>query len=146
MAIRKREGNRPDRRIANAGSINDVTLNALAGRVTYVGSANHKLSPGDYGFVPPTNPRPSKSACDDIRSILLEEASALFYEGIKRGMVSNFTSSSVPKYVWAVDSKNQVYEAKTNARHETSYHGYRLGENEKTMREWILKEWHKRCQ
>ena len=146
MSIRKREGNRPDRRIASANSIDDVILKALANRVTYVGSANHKSKPGNYGFLPPTNPRPSKSLCDDIRTILLEEAKALFYEGIKRGMVSCFPSADIPKYVWAVDSDNQVYEAKTNPRLETGYHGYRLGENEKTMREWILREWHKRCQ
>lgn len=145
MAIRKREGKRPDRRIATADSIDDVTLKALVDRVTYVGSANHKSKPGDYGFIPPTNPRPSKSLCDDIGTVLLEEAKALFSAGIMRGMVSNFTSGSVPKYVWAVDDQEQVYEAKTNPRHETVYHGYRLGEDEKAMRDWILKEWKQRC-
>ena len=103
MSTRKREGNRPDRRILDATASTDAARRALALRVWYVGSANHKLKPGDYGFVPSHNPRPSKSVCDDLRSVSLQEASELFNRGIMLGMFSVLSSVGVPKYVWAVD-------------------------------------------
>jgi len=146
MSIRSRQGNRPDRRIAKVGAYDALALNALAKRVRYVGSSVHKLKPADYGFVPPTNPRPSKSPCDDRRIVKLSEAQALLKAGINAGMVSAFTGDGgVPKYVWAVDEDNQVYEAKTKPGKESDYHGYRLGEDEHAMRVLILAEWKRRC-
>lgn len=141
-----REGNRPDRRIVPAGDIAPEELKALLERVRYGGSALHKLRPGDYGFVPPNNPRPSKTPCDEIRPVLKDEASSLFRLGIELGMVSRFQPGEVPKYVWAVDGDGEVYEAKTRATHEVEYHGYRLGEDEKQMRSIVIREWDRRCQ
>jgi hypothetical protein len=121
-------------------------LAALAAKLRYVGDGNHKLRPGDYGFVPSHNPRPSKSPCDDVRPILRNEASALFRRGIALAMVSEFISDGVPKYVWAVDENNEVYEAKTKPEREVDYHGYRIGDDEKDMRRYILDIWRQRCQ
>jgi hypothetical protein len=145
MAIRKREGNRPDRRLADEAAVNAATRQRLLETLQYVGSANHKLHPGNYGFQPPQNPRPSKSPCDALRSILLEEATALFRRGIELGMVSTIINDGVPKYVWAVDDAGEVYEAKTRPEHEVEYHGYRVGPDETDMRTYILKEWRRRC-
>jgi hypothetical protein len=145
MTIRKRQGNRPDRRIAAAGFADCATKEELLERLRYVGSSNHKLHPGNYGFAPPQNPRPSKSACDEIRAILLEEAAELFRSGIRLGMFSEFTAGGVPKYVWAVDDAGEAYEAKTRPERETDYHGYRLGEDDRPMREYLRKEWKLRC-
>ena len=142
--MRKREGNRPDRRIVAAGSVSKAELDGLLRRVRYAGSSVHKLHPADYGLVPPVNPRPSKSVCDDVRVIPLEEASRLFATGIEAGMISRFDGEGVPKYVWAVDADHQVYEAKTTPR-EAVYHGYRLGDDEEAMRRYILGEWGRRC-
>jgi hypothetical protein len=141
----KRQGNRPDKRVAPEGSIRPKDLQALAARIRYVGSGLHKLRPGDYGFVPAHNPRPSKSACDELRLVSWREASELFRRGIELGMVSRFGEGDVPKYVWAVDGDGEVYEAKTKPEREVDYHGYRLGEDEKQMRDIILKEWKRRC-
>src|SRR5579875_2455783 len=88
MTIRKREGNRPDRRLADEDFLTTEQREALCGRLTYVGSANHKLRPGDYGFRPSHNPRPSKSLCDGQRTVLLAEAAELMRRGIMLGMVS----------------------------------------------------------
>jgi hypothetical protein len=140
----KRQSNRPDRRVAPAGSISPEVLRALAERLRYEGVSIHKLRPGDYGFVPPVNPRPTKSACDEIRPVLLAEASDLFRTGLMLGMVSAFDPSSTPKYVWAVDGANEVYEAKTKPP-DTAYHGYRIGDDEREMRRTILAEWRRRC-
>jgi len=146
MTIRKREGNRPDRRIAEEAFLTVEQREELCKRLTYVGSANHKLRPGDYGFRPSHNPRPSKSPCDAKRAVLLKEATALMQRGIMLGMVSRFDADGVPKYVWAVDEASDVYEAKTRPERETDYHGYRLGDDEREMRSYILKEWKRRCQ
>lgn len=145
MSIRKREGNRPDRRILADAAVDKATRESLAKTLVYVGSANHKLHPGNYGFQPPQNPRPSKSPCDAKRSVLLEEATALFRRGIELGMMSTLIESGVPKYVWSVDEFGEVYEAKTRPERETEYHGYRIGEDERDMRAYVLKEWKNRC-
>ncbi len=140
----KRQGNRPDRRVAPAGSVSPTELEALAARLRYEGSALHKLHPGDYGFIPPINPRPSKPPCDELRSVLLAEAAALFRRSIAAGMVSRLEQGGVPKYVWAVDADGEVYEAKTRPP-DDAYHGYRLGDDERAMRRYIRDEWSKRC-
>ncbi len=118
---------------------------SLLAQVSYEGFGNHKLRPGDYGFVPSHNPRPSKSPCDDLRPVLKAQARALFEEGIRLGMTSPFSWGSVPKYVWAVDEHGECYEAKTKPGQETVYHGYRLREDEREMRRTVLKEWRRRC-
>jgi hypothetical protein len=59
-------------------------------------------------------------------------------------MVSPFDLGGSPKYVWVVDSDDEVYEAKTRPP-EVIYHGYRIGDDEPDMRRYILGEWRKRC-
>jgi hypothetical protein len=137
---RKRQSNRPERRVAPVESIRAADLQALAAHLRYDGSSLHKLHPGDYGFVPPINPRPSKSPCDELRSLLREEAVMLFRKGLASGMVSRFEPGGAPKYVWAVDAEGEVYEAKGRPP-DTSYHGYRIGEDEPEMRRYIRGEW-----
>ncbi|MGC8470101.1 MAG: hypothetical protein ACP5NI_09385 [Acetobacteraceae bacterium] len=119
-------------------------MQALAARLRYEGIATHKLHPGDYGFIPPVNPRPTKSPCDELRPLLRAEAATLFRQGVLAGMVSPFGAEGTPKYVWAVDADGEVYEAKTKPP-DTTYHGYRLGEDEPEMRRYIRGEWSKRC-
>jgi hypothetical protein len=119
-------------------------LKALAKVLRYEGTSFHKLRPGDYRLVPPANPNPSKSACDELRPVLRSEAMRLFKRGVALGMVSPFEPGSTPKYVWAVDGEGEVYEAKTKPP-DTVYHGYRIGEDESQMRRYILGEWRRRC-
>ena len=49
----------------------------------------------------------------------------------------------LPKYVWAQDERGDVYEAKLGGDGR-SYHGYRLGENDRAMRRWVIDEWKRR--
>jgi hypothetical protein len=142
---RKREGNRPDRRISPSAETSEAQRDALQKRLRYVGSGNHKLRPGDYGFVPSHNPRPSKSPCDEIRPVLLAEAQALFSLGIKLGMISRLGDDGAPKYVWCVDEAGEAYEAKTKQGREDEYHGYRIGDDERDMKGYVLGEWKRRC-
>ena len=140
----KRQNKLRDRRVVPAGSVTDADLQALAARLRYEGIATYKLHPGDYGFIPPVNPRPTKSPCDELRPLLRAAAARLFRQGLLAGMVSPFVADGTPKYVWAVDEDGEVYEAKTKPP-DTTYHGYRLGDDEREMRRYILGEWSKRC-
>ena len=140
----KRQSNNPKRRIAPMHEIDPAFLNRLVNEVHYTGSAHHKRIPGDYGFTPPTSPRPDKSLCDGSRCITADEATALFLQGIKRGMISNFRESEFPKYVWAVDGQGHVYEAKIE-RSTRNYHGYELNSDDDAMRQLVTKEWELRC-
>ena len=136
-----RQGNRPNRRIANVDLLDGDGRRALAERLVYVGSAHHKRSSCDYGFHPPVNPRPSKSLCDGYKVILRAEAQQLLRTGVLMGMFSAFEGDGFPKYVWCVDVGGEVYEAKIG---RDGYHGYRV-EDDDNMRSVVLKEWRTRC-
>ncbi len=89
--------------------------------------------------------RQIRGLCDDLRTVLLEEAVALFNRGIRLAMVSAFTAYSVPKYIWAVDEQGEVYEAKKKPQTEIVYHGYRLREDDSLQRNYVRDEWMRRC-
>lgn len=139
---RTREGNNKKRRIAAADAYTPEAREAMTRALVYVGSSHHKKYPGNYQFQPPVNPRPTKSICDGLRIILLEEARQLFHDGIKRGMVSVGMEGNFPKYVWSVDAQEEVYESKI-IRGTNQYKGYRL-EEEDNKRADVLREWKKR--
>jgi hypothetical protein len=69
----------------------------------------------------------------------------LFYRAIMLGMASAFSEGGVPKYVWAVDHAGEVYEAKTRLETETVYHGYRVNDDDRRLREYVCDEWNRRC-
>lgn len=137
----KSRGNNPKRRIVPVGYFTPAELDGFAARARYEGSALHKLKPADYGFHPPTNPRPSKSVCDDLRIIKQPEAHDLLRSAFARGMVSACEPTSLPKYAWAVDGSREAYEAKLG---RGGYHGYRLGKDDRDMRDWVIEEWNAR--
>ena len=140
----KRRGNNPKRGIAPRHEIDPDVLDRLASEARYTGSAHHKRAPGDYGFSPPANPRPNKSLCDGSRCVKADEATALFREGVRRGMIGSFREDGLPKYVWAVDSEGHAYEAKLE-RGSRRYHGYELGADDDAMRQLVVGEWTLRC-
>ena len=109
----------------------------------YTGDSQHKSKPADYGFHPPANPRPNKSLYDGSRIIKLAEATALFREGIRRGMISTYCVDGLAKYVWAVDAYGHVYEAKLS-KNSLNYQGYELGCNERAMKTIVAREWNLR--
>jgi hypothetical protein len=140
--MRKRHSQNPKRRIAEPASRLASELEALLRSIRYVGSANHKRRPADYGFQPPINPRPHKSLCDDLRPLPRKEAQRLFIQGIRLGMISEYQIAGLPKYVWSVDDDEEVFEAKWD---RDGYHGYRLDQsNEKYQREYVLQAWKQR--
>ena len=110
----------------------------------YEGSNEHKKNHSDYGFHPPANSRGNKSLCDGVRPVPQREAIRLFRSGLRLGMVSPVPEGELPKYIWAVDEDGEAYEAKVG--HDgRSYHGYRLGADDRAMQQYVLAEWRKRC-
>ena len=141
----KRQGNNPKRRLAPRGELDAEDLRRVAREARYTGSAHHKSKLGDYGFTPPTSPRPSKSLCDGRRIVCIREAGTLFRQGLSRGMVSRYAEGGFPKYVWAVDQDGEVYEAKVGGDGR-SYHGYALNaDGERDLCRWVITEWNARA-
>jgi hypothetical protein len=138
----KRAGNNPKRRIASRDAYSDAFFEELSNKVIYTGSGKHKKSVADYGF-DRVNPPPNASLCDGLRAVRKAEAESLLALGIARRMVSDHLIGDLPKYVWAVDDGDEPYEAKLGGDGR-SYHGYRLEENERAMRETVLREWRAR--
>lgn len=136
----KRRGNDPKRRLAERGTRTPSEIAALVAAHPYVGSALHKTRPGDYGFVPTTNPRPSKSLCDARRIVSRKEAGALFRAGARKEMFSTYVRDGLPKYVWSVDAAGEVYESKVGLG---GYHGYVLDRTD-PMHRVVLEEWPRR--
>ena len=131
------------RRPAQYGFYTQAELAGFVGTAGYDGRSYHKSKPADYGLEPPASPRPTKSLCDDKRTIHLAEARGLLESAILLGMVSAESNRNVlPKYAWAVDEEGEVYEAKLGGDRR-QYHGYRLSRDDKAHK-WILKEWKKR--
>ena len=140
----KRQGNNPKRRISPKNLLSEQELNELIRVLRYEGSSLHKRFHADYGLEPPANPRRNKSLCDGKRSVRQREAIRLFRSGLKRGMMSTIQEGEPPKYVWAVDEDGEAYEAKLGGDGR-SYHGYRLGDDERMMKQYVISEWKQRC-
>ena len=131
----KRPGNNPKRQIARADLLTEAERATLAHVVKYAASGHHKRNPADYGLHR-TNPRPTKSLCDMLQIVKLEEAKRMICKGILCGMISEFFFDAYPKFVWCVGEDGEVYEAKTDAMTPSVYHGYRLEEDD-NMRDHV---------
>jgi len=139
----RRPGNNPKRRVAATNVLSQRERTKLAEVVRYKASGHHKRNPGDYGLER-TNPRPTKSLCDNVRVVTLAEATALLKRGVTSGVFSDFRYGMFPKFIWCVDQTGEAYEARTDARNPGEYHGYRLEEDD-DMRSHIVSVWKKRC-
>lgn len=141
MKLKPRASNNPKRRFVNVGTLSGHDLIELQESVKYVGSAYHKRFPSDYGFTPPTAPRPHKSLCDRQGAISLAEARILVRTGLAKAMFSPPNADGLPKYIWAVLDNVRPFEANLGG---DSYHGYEL-ESDDPMHELVLVEWRKRA-
>jgi len=84
QAMRRRNGSyNPKRKILPVESLATETRERLGAMASYGGNPEHKTRPGDYGLVPPCNPRPGKTLCDTGRDFRREEALALLREGFE---------------------------------------------------------------
>jgi hypothetical protein len=84
----RRKGYNPKRRIAPAEQWPEEKCRIMACRIRYGGNPEHKCRPGDYGLVPPANPRPGKTLCDAEGEFPKARAEELLRAGLLRGMAS----------------------------------------------------------
>ena len=129
----------PKRRIVNLMPAEDV-LNDLADRVRYTGSPYHKRSPGDFGLIPPSQPRPDRTLCDEAGIFRVADAQRWLQEGARRGLLSAVPQHGYPKHIWAVTDEGIVLEAKYNNAGSGHYHGYPLFEPD-PFRQIVLNHW-----
>ena len=95
-------------------------------QVVYTGSPYHKLNPGDFNFIPPVQPRPDASLCDQSGIFTRAEALELLREGVRRGLVSVQQREDFPQNIWAVTPEGYSLEAQLENQVQGSYHGYPL--------------------
>ncbi|MCY4259243.1 MAG: hypothetical protein OXC91_03125 [Rhodobacteraceae bacterium] len=133
----------------------ELSLYNASARTTFLGLENMcvmlaahitRQVQADFGFTPPTSPRPDKSLCDGTGPVSRTQAQRLFRKGIDRAMISRCRIGNYPKFIWAVDEErsNRVYEAKLD-KNSNRYHGYELGNDEVTMRTYVIDAWNARC-
>lgn len=108
----------------------------VAGRVRYVGSAEHKNYPSAAG-----NPalRSDASRCDP-RYTDFEAITRVLREAIERGCVSAVFEGAFPKYAWG-RLDGQLYEARLVNRSLGSYKAYPIEEIETPKDDRGLLNW-----
>jgi len=138
---RRRTGN-PKRRMSGKPKTkaDRNALDILASKVGYTGSPAHKRNPGDFGLIPPSQPREGKTLCDGAGIVKRLRAKALLKEGVRRGMVSKQKRQAWPQYIWAVHEGRIPLEAILENAEIGTYHGYPLQQDDPFYDE-ILRRW-----
>ena len=131
----------PNRRLQSCGEQDLVRLADLAGKVRYGGNPEHKMNPGDFGLMPPADPRPGKSLCDVAAVFTRHEALRLLRLGLRKGLVSDRSLGDWPKNIWSVMANGQALEAQLENRETGSYHGYPMPESD-PFAQAVLTRWH----
>jgi len=141
---RRRNSFNPKRRFATQATLSMLgPLDQLAERVSYGGNPEHKRNPGDFGLIPPSQPRPGKTLCDAARIFRRVEALALLQEGVRRGLVSNLCEGTWPQNVWAVTDSGIPLEAQLENPLIGSYHGYPMPAHD-AFGDKVLERWEAR--
>lgn len=115
-------------------------LQALANRARYGGNPEHKRNPGDFGLVPPSDPRQGKSLCDVAKIFKRNEAEKLLRAGLCKGLVSDRKVGEWPKNVWSVTDDGVAMEAQLENPDLGTYHGYPMPETDPLSLE-VIRRW-----
>lgn len=100
---------------------------ALAQRVYYVGSVEHKDTPSFAGN--PPRPRPDASICDRSLSHRQDDITEWVRHGIRNGHFGALMEGDFPRYVWYRENET-VYEGRLVNREQGAYKGYPLESDE----------------
>lgn len=100
----------------------------------YRGNPLHKRSPADFGLVPPSAARLSKTLCDTVnyfRGIgAKKHAQKLLEDAFTKGLLSTQQRGGWPQNVWCVLPDEMVLEAMLDDQCRGIYHGYPLAQND----------------
>lgn len=99
-----------------------AVLDALANRVIYVGSPEHKRHPS---FAGPPAPKATSTLCDPRFANLQGMMTEWLREGIRLGQVSRKWDGDFPRNVW-VRKEGVVYEARLVNQGSGEYKGWPL--------------------
>lgn len=138
MASKRSKFNRK-RRFASPLPSPDM-LARLAEVVCYGGNPAHKRNPGDFGLVPPSQPRDHKSLCDEAGVLRRAEALRLLKCGVLRGMISDWDGTGFPRNIWSMTDDGLPLEAQLENAARGIYHGYPLETND-DFRVEVLARW-----
>lgn len=99
---------------------------AVADRVEYVGSPEHKRSPS---FAGAPRPRADASICGPEFNGRQAELTEWLRDGIRRGAVGGEIEGDFPRYVWYRQGED-VFEARLVNRGTGEYKGFKLKRDE----------------
>jgi hypothetical protein len=136
--MKRRTGYNPKRRMRQ--NVKDDYLETLAGLVNYGGNPEHKRNPGNFGLVPPSQPRADKSLCDTVGIFSKAEATKLLRAGVKKGLISERAQNGYPQNIWAATDEGWPLEAQLENAALGTYHGYPMPETD-PFREEVLMRW-----
>ena len=115
-------------------------LSSLIDFVNYSGNPEHKRNPGDFGLMPPSQPRADKTLCDIVGVFRWQEATKLLKEGVRKGLISEQEQNGYPQNIWAVTEDLLPLEAQLENAGKGTYHGYPMPETD-PFREEVLAKW-----
>lgn len=115
-------------------------LQLLADCVKYGGNPEQKRNPGDFGLIPPAQPRADKTLCDMAGIFSKRTATKLLRDGIKKGLISEREQNGYPQNIWAVTGEGMPLEAQLENAQTGVYHGYPMPETD-PFREKVLAKW-----
>lgn len=138
--MRRRKTFNPKRSIR--GVVDRESLQRLANRVRYGGNPEHKRNPGDFGLVPPAQPRADKTLCDEAGISKKAVAEGLLRDGVAKGLVSEQMRGEFPQNIWAVTKDGLPLEAELENQAQGTYHGYPMPSTD-PFRDKVLERWKK---
>lgn len=138
--MRRRKTFNPKRSIR--GAVDRELLQRLAKRVRYGGNPEHKRNPGDFGLVPPAQPRADKTLCDEAGISKKAVAEGLLRDGVTKGLVSEQMRGEFPQNIWAVTKDGLPLEAELENQAQGTYHGYPMPSTD-PLRDTVLELWKK---
>jgi hypothetical protein len=147
-----RRAARRDRKVRSAASVTAGEVDRLLRQCDFEGHPHHKSEPGDFGLVPPAQPRRDKTLCNLPPYEIHAKAVAkdMLRHGIRRKMLSELRGEGGlpqyvwPQYIWYVrETDGAVFEARLGGSRPGLYHGYPLPPGDR-RRDRILNAWKER--
>jgi len=139
--MKRRSGFNTKRRIKQ--DLKTDYLEELARLVHYGGNPEHKRNPGDFGLSPPSQPRPDKTLCDEVKIFSRAKATELLKAGVRKGLISEQERNGYPQNIWVVTEDGYPLEAELENSEQGIYHGYPMPKTDPFRKE-VVECWNQR--
>lgn len=138
--MKRRSGFNPKRRIRQ--DVTPAELERLVDSIHYTGNPEHKRNPGDFGLMPPSQPRPDKALCDTVNIFSRRKATELLRAGVRKGLISERQRNGYPQNIWVVTENGCPLEAQLENPEQGTYHGYPIPDTDPFRKE-IIERWNR---